>query len=135
MPDMKYPLTGPEDPRHGVTGYTYGCRCDVCKTAISALRKSEREAKRGTLAVGDSRHGTVTGYDGYGCRCDPCVAAHRAARAEHWAAAQAVGLPDPTDPRHGTLTGYDRGCRCDPCREVSRAYHRARRAARKASPK
>lgn len=126
------------DPRHGATGYNaYGCRCDVCKAGMSTRQKEEKGPGR-IVPLSDPEdraHGTITGYDWHGCRCDRCLAAHQVAQTGHRVAAKEVGLPDPSDPRHGTLTGYGRGCRCEPCREVSRAYHRARRAARKTSPK
>lgn len=54
------------------TYYNKKCRCDLCKAAASAYRKS---LKAKGLEPGDKRHGSVNGYFGWGCRCDLCSAA------------------------------------------------------------
>lgn len=55
--------------RHGIPArWQEGCRCDVCKPAMQAYKRAEREKaiERGPITHGDS------GY-GVGCRCDVCT--------------------------------------------------------------
>ena len=33
----------PDDPRHGRTGYVYGCRCDKCKAGNKAYREERKK--------------------------------------------------------------------------------------------
>lgn len=39
---------------HGRTGYDYGCRCDVCKTAKASAQREYKEAFRAEHGVGPS---------------------------------------------------------------------------------
>ena len=62
--------------KHGITGYTYRCRCDVCRSAMNQYR-TERRRAQGILPKPPSRHGTSSKYV-HGCRCDECREAHTA---------------------------------------------------------
>ena len=67
------------------------------------------------LLVGDSRHGTPTGYGNNRCRCDPCTDAWAAYSVTARHARRARGLPA-GDRRHGTDNGYSNyGCRSTTC--------------------
>lgn len=39
-------LRGPDDPRHGCTGYRYGCRCDTCKTKKAEYMSEYKRRKK-----------------------------------------------------------------------------------------
>lgn len=53
--------------------YQSGCRCVDCTAANSAKHEEDRSrTRRGLLAAGDPRHGTLNGYDWWGCRCSAC---------------------------------------------------------------
>lgn len=55
---------------HGtLTGYTYGCRCQPCRTCNSL---AVRARKRQGIPEADPRHGSLAGYSA-GCRCEPCT--------------------------------------------------------------
>lgn len=72
-------LNGPEDSRHGNTGYrVYKCRCETCtEAARNAARKGNRSRELRGLPTGDPRHGTQTGYKTWRCRCDECRRSNR----------------------------------------------------------
>lgn len=120
--------------KHGVTGYSRGCRCDVCRAAKRAYNQEQRRKKLAAVEAGEATF--EHGYDGYtrwNCRCDTCRSAkaeyqsgrrgstsgymkkYRAARRE----AVAKGAVEVT---HG-LGGYtnDR-CRCDICVDAFRTW-------------
>lgn len=60
---------------HNASGYTHGCRCEVCTNEHTAMQR-RRRAERKERAETDAPHGTVTGYQNWGCRCDDCKLAH-----------------------------------------------------------
>lgn len=89
---------------HNYSGYTNGCRCDVCKAAkrdymhkrrvaAAALARQHTVSSTGgrptygtafapgaTRHLADiERHGTRYGYEEAGCRCYPCTNAHNSA--------------------------------------------------------
>lgn len=49
---------------HNANGYKSGCRCAVCREAMSEHRRVYRPPIR--------EHGTETAYKNSGCRCDLC---------------------------------------------------------------
>lgn len=103
--------------RHGLSGYNQGCRCDVCRAAMSEYQSAYRKA-RGQLTPFQPHSDT--------CECSPCRA-HRE-RAKTWSDHLArVGPPGvKTGIRHG-LTGYSyHQCRCERCVRAKSAYARKR---------
>lgn len=77
---MKRPIT-----KHGYTGYTHGCDCDVCRAAKAEYmrkRRAEATARRrsGVKIEGDFTHGTFFGYEEKGCGCWECSEAKRLKR-------------------------------------------------------
>jgi hypothetical protein len=66
------------DPRHGSSGYRYGCRCDICR-ACNRERHRQWRAEHDRTASPELRHGTTNVYNNYDCRCDLCRQAHNAA--------------------------------------------------------
>ena len=89
---------------HNYSGYTHGCRCDVCRRAKADYMRERRARHRGVSqkhtvsstgrrgAPGTARapgatryvapidrHGTRAGYDEHSCRCFPCTDARMAA--------------------------------------------------------
>jgi hypothetical protein len=69
---------GDGDPRHGDTGYRYGCRCDICGAGHREYQRAWRYNHDRALSP-DVRHGTSNAYNNYDCRCDLCRLAHSAA--------------------------------------------------------
>ena len=63
------------DGYHGtVTGYTYGCRDECCRSAM-AKYQAERRALLRTRKTPKRVHGTLNGYVTYSCRCGACATA------------------------------------------------------------
>ena len=72
----------PDDPRHGLNGYTnLGCRCAECRAANAESNRLGRERRAAQLAADPKSHphGIYSTYTNYGCRCAEC----RAANANH----------------------------------------------------
>lgn len=101
--------------------YQYGCRCDLCKVASSAVRTERRAAR---MADPTSwKHGKVATYNNYGCRCDLCKEARRVYRMERYV--PRTGRKP--EAKHGTLARYTSKfhlCRCDECRAAKTEYSR-----------
>jgi hypothetical protein len=136
------------DPRHGTTtGYSLGCKCDLCLTwsrdRTRRYRATHTSPPKTPLTADDLRHGTTTGYS-HGCKCGPCRKAKlldqrryhaenrelvRAQRRRYMA--ENVNTREPmaaNDPRHGKRSGYERGCRCPACKGWKLDYGRTLRA-------
>jgi hypothetical protein len=66
---------------HGYSGYTHGCRCDICTDAKADYMASRRnKAFLADYQVPEHiTHGSQFAYDEHGCRCEACVDARRAA--------------------------------------------------------
>lgn len=63
-----------KDHMHGtLTGYSYGCRCDKCKSAHAEARPKS-----------NTKHGTERAYTKKKCRCRKCVKAQRIREKERW---------------------------------------------------
>lgn len=61
---------------HGTeSGYSHHkCRCDLCRTAVTAAMKRRRERARAKAVDPSSyEHATFKAYNYYKCRCDDCV--------------------------------------------------------------
>jgi hypothetical protein len=81
---------------------------------------------------GDTRHGTLAGYNYHACRCDQCRDEFRAYSRYRRHLRSALLAAD--DPRHGRYTTYRNWmCRCNPCLEAHRAKCRANYLARRAA--
>jgi len=113
---LLFSLMKPE--QHGTTtGYTYGCRCSLCKKAMSDAKKQIRSVG---IPPDDKRHGTQSGYQ-RGCRCSACIDAHKLKMTQYKEHLKATGNFE-----HGTVNAYNSGgCRCTKCREsvAARARH------------
>jgi hypothetical protein len=103
--DLHYPH---HTVQHGtVNEYAnFGCRCDLCKSAMAEYQKERREV--------------------------PCVECGR----PRWSRANGTGLCEECwieqarrPITHGTQSGYKKGCRCDECRAVSNAARSRHRLA------
>jgi hypothetical protein len=72
---------------HDYLEYGRGCRCQVCRSAISRYAKAQREERHaervlvnGVLVapLPSECHGKDGTYNNHGCRCAPCSEAHNA---------------------------------------------------------
>jgi hypothetical protein len=59
--------------KHNYTGYSNGCRCDICRTA----GKRYRDQRRSQPVPAWLGHGTLSAYQSFGCRCETCVEARK----------------------------------------------------------
>lgn len=122
----------PKAHRHGVSGYSRGCRCDVCRAAKRAYNQEQHAKRLAAVEAGEAtfEHG-YEGYTRWKCRCDPC----RAAKSERQSRGDAKGYmrryrrarktaldAGEIEINHG-MSGYTNdGCRCEICRGAFRAY-------------
>lgn len=129
----------PSVKKHDVTGYSRGCRCDVCR---AAKRSYNQEQHRKRLAAAEAGEANFEhGYDGYtrwGCRCEACKSAKSAYQSGRGRGADQNGYMQnyrrsrraalakgEIEVKHG-LTGYTNdGCRCETCAESFRVYRAA----------
>jgi hypothetical protein len=68
--------------RHGLSSYTHGCRCGICRAAMATYRRSHRANVRGKVPP-EVPHGLASTAQNYGCRCQACRDAN-AARQREW---------------------------------------------------
>jgi hypothetical protein len=61
---------------HGVSRYSHGCRCGVCRAAATAAQAVWRHSRRSVPVPDDVPHGTSSTYVNWSCRCRPCTAAN-----------------------------------------------------------
>ena len=73
--------------RHGGSGsgYTQGCRCELCKMAYARRQRVRRKRRGEELRAGlvNPQHGTRSTYLNYECRCPECTAANKVACREY----------------------------------------------------
>lgn len=66
---------------HGYSGYSNGCRCQVCRDAKAAYMAGRRAAAFTADNAPEQdpavTHGTRSAYEERGCRCGACIAAER----------------------------------------------------------
>lgn len=109
-------------PEHGITSYTYGCRCEVCRAANNERTKRARDRKAEAETQAEAAinaemgaHGSLTRYR-KGCRCGKCRAANAKRFREDQADRIARLAADPSIREHGVAATYHNwGCRCVPC--------------------
>jgi len=57
---------------HGSSGYTRGCRCQICTEDRAEYQRNYLKKKK-ELAFTEIEHGTWSAYHLSKCRCDDCV--------------------------------------------------------------
>ncbi|MGO9163939.1 MAG: hypothetical protein ACLP7J_25185 [Streptosporangiaceae bacterium] len=55
----------------------YGCRCEECRAAATAARRSWVSSLQ-DRQFAEVPHGTASGYRNWGCRCEHCSSARAA---------------------------------------------------------
>lgn len=67
--------------RHGTDNayVNFGCRCQPCATAHTAVQAEGdlRRAIRLKEGTGNPQHGRASTYTNWRCRCAPCTESHR----------------------------------------------------------
>jgi hypothetical protein len=61
---------------HGWTGYTHGCRCEICSAEHTKVQRERFRASRAARAAEEAPHGTPGAYMNWSCRCDKCKSAY-----------------------------------------------------------
>lgn len=125
----------PEGVSHGASGYSAGCRCDICVTAQRQKHVDSDSRRRGKFKQGISLEemGVKHGLGGYhiGCRCDICVTAHKEATDKNLEAQRKHLKEHGTflnpKTRHGTHVALKYGCDCAICATFSTNYHKTLR--------
>ncbi|WP_333757846.1 hypothetical protein [Streptomyces sp. ISBFB 2968] len=118
--------------KHGISGYSRGCRCDTCRAAKRAYGQEQHRKRLAAVEAGEANfeHG-YEGYTRWKCRCDIC----REAKSERQSRGDAKGYmrqyrqarkakldAGEVEISHG-MSGYTNDmCRCETCRAAFRAY-------------
>lgn len=101
-------------------GNSLPCYCERC--ALAEYQRNCIEARTGTLADDDERHGKFSTYINYACKCARCTAANTAYHASYITKYRAT---DPSTWDHGTYSTYlNRRCRCQDCKDAHADYKR-----------
>jgi hypothetical protein len=114
---------GEMEPPHGLTGYSYGCRCDECRDAqrLARLALNRRKGVRAarSFSADERAHACeIAASDGAAAAADQTGVARNTIY--EWCREAGVTPYRRPPADHGTRARYVRGCRCESCTTANR---------------